>query len=381
MQKKLLLVDDEDENLELLKAFLKDEYTLFSSKNGPSALTFAMHQKPDLILLDIMMPGMDGYEVCRRLKADEQTKDIPVIFITTKRKIEDEIDGLKIGAADYIAKPLILSVVKERVKTHLALQSASKFKQDVERVTRHDLKSPINSTLEYADVMLQDRTLSTDQRKYLTIIRNYGFNALHMINLSLGLFQMERGTYTLNPSNLDLLPVIMNVRAKFRSLIQNKKLTLEIGVQGRVVASKKDSFFVRGEKMLCYSILTNLLKNALEASPNGQTVTISLNHSGDMGIVRIHNLGVVPQKIQDRFFEKHASSEKKPGRGLGIYFAKLIAEIHGGKIRMKTDETKGTEIAFLIPKGEFNPRTNRKAPVKTQGNRVSEQKKLKSDLS
>jgi sigma-B regulation protein RsbU (phosphoserine phosphatase) len=120
---KILIVDDTPENIQILMETLKDQYAIVAAINGEKGLKMAVAEpKPDIILLDIMMPGMDGYEVCRRLKADEQTRDIPIIFVTAKTEVEDETLGFELGAVDYITKPFSVPVVKARVKAHLDLK-------------------------------------------------------------------------------------------------------------------------------------------------------------------------------------------------------------------------------------------------------------------
>ena len=120
----ILVVDDTPENIDLLVGILKSDYRIKAAKNGEKALKIArMPEKPDLILLDIMMPGIDGYEVCRQLKEDYTTRHIPIIFVTAKISVEDELRGFELGAVDYIAKPISPPVVEARVKTQLALLS------------------------------------------------------------------------------------------------------------------------------------------------------------------------------------------------------------------------------------------------------------------
>lgn len=124
-QATILIVDDATENLDVLKRALMDEYIVRPAINGPVALRLAlMEPQPDLILLDIMMPDMDGYEVCRLLKRDPRTQEIPIIFITAKSSVQDELEGLHMGAVDYITKPISPPIVKVRIKTHLALEAS-----------------------------------------------------------------------------------------------------------------------------------------------------------------------------------------------------------------------------------------------------------------
>jgi len=149
---KVLIVDDTPENIQVLMETLKDQYTIVAAINGEKALKMALTEpRPDLILLDIMMPGMDGYEVCRRLKADEQVRDIPIIFVTAKTEVEDETLGFEFGAVDYITKPFSIPVVKARVKAHLEL----KLLRDLEAIQRAKLETVLgrlnNELAEAAD--------------------------------------------------------------------------------------------------------------------------------------------------------------------------------------------------------------------------------------
>lgn len=135
---KVLIVDDTPENIQVLIEALKDKYTIVAAINGEKALKMAVAEpRPDLILLDITMPGMDGYEVCRRLKADEQVQHIPIIFVTAKTEVEDETLGFELGAVDYITKPFSIPVVRARVKAHLEL----KILRDVEAIQREKLET------------------------------------------------------------------------------------------------------------------------------------------------------------------------------------------------------------------------------------------------
>ncbi|MEO5355146.1 MAG: response regulator, partial [Magnetococcus sp. XQGC-1] len=122
-KRKILIVDDESANLKLLREILRQEYALVFARSGNEMLQY-VGEKPDLILLDVMMPGMDGYEACARLKMDAATQDIPVIFVTARGEVEDEVRGFSVGAVDYLTKPVQAAIVRARVATHLALRSA-----------------------------------------------------------------------------------------------------------------------------------------------------------------------------------------------------------------------------------------------------------------
>ncbi|MGN7612368.1 sensor histidine kinase [Magnetococcales bacterium HHB-1] len=229
-----------------------------------------------------------------------------------------------------------------------ALIEADRLKQDVERIVRHDLKSPMNAVVGYAELLLDDHTLSTEQKKTIKTIRNGGRNALHMINLSLGLYRMEQGVYQLTPEKIDLLDIIRQIKVDSRTLLLNNQNTLVLQIDGQPILDGA-LFEVWGEKILCYSMLANLIKNALEASPVGKKVTVALSSVDPFGLILIHNWGVPPLKVRERFFEKYATAGKTSGTGLGTYSAKMIAETHGGGICMRCEEDLGTTITVALP--------------------------------
>jgi len=161
---------------------------------------------PDLILLDIMMPEMDGYEVCRRLRSDASTRDIPVIFVTARAEAADEVKGFELGAVDYIAKPINPYRVKARIRTHLLLRQAkhtlklqnaelkeaARLREDVDHIMRHDLKGPLNSIIGSSQILLHSETRSEADRRRIESVEAAGYRMLNMVNLSLDLLKMER---------------------------------------------------------------------------------------------------------------------------------------------------------------------------------------------
>ncbi|MFC1858777.1 response regulator [Thermodesulfobacteriota bacterium] len=352
-KQKILAVDDTPENLDVVKGILQTEYTLLLAVNGNLALKIAKAQKPDLILLDIMMPEIDGYEVLRRLKQDEETNEIPVIFLTAKTEVADEVKGFEIGCVDYIAKPISPPILEARVKTHLALKRQNEIlkenislREDVDRITRHDLKTPLNAILSYPQLMRSDDNLTEKQVKYIHTIESSGRKLLNMINLSLDLYKMEMGTYEVNTESVDLLQLFAEIMVENRIRLKSKRLDIDRLINGEHAADG-DQFILQGEKLLFYSMLSNLFKNAMEASPKKERVTITME-AGVNKSVGIHNMGAVPEEIRDTFFEKYATAGKSEGTGLGTYSARLIAETLGGQISLDTSEENGTTISIIF---------------------------------
>ncbi|MEO5339788.1 MAG: hybrid sensor histidine kinase/response regulator [Magnetococcus sp. MYC-9] len=363
-RQKILIVDDMPANLKVLNAILVEEYSVFATSNSLQVLEKARSNRPDLILLDIVMPEIDGFEVCRRLKEEQETAGIPVIFITAMSGEEDEVRGFAAGAVDYISKPFKPAVVLARVKTHLKMQAmqrelirqnaalleADMLKADIERIMRHDLKSPMASIVGSADLILTSTTwsLAPELREFMQMIHDSGRKALRMISLSLDMYKMERGTYVLNPQAVDLALLIGKLMADYNRQAQKKRVRVNVHVHGQPIQDG-DHFWVCGEEILCYSMFSNLVKNALEASPHDRPITLLLDSCDGMATIAIHNSGAVPAEIRERFFEKYTTAGKQYGTGLGTYSARMMAEVQRGSIRMETSEEKGTTMTVQLP--------------------------------
>ena len=202
----ILIVDDAPENIRVLATILApDKYHLTIATCGESALAAAERHIPDLILLDVMMPEIDDFEVYRRLKSNPKTKDIEIVFVTAAVNETEQLKRLGLGAADYIYKPFSIPVIQAKVALHLerashkkdlrlksaALEEIINLRDDIERITRHDLKIPLNAILGYPQLMLMDDNLTEEQREHLEEILKAGNEMNNRINSLLDLFKME----------------------------------------------------------------------------------------------------------------------------------------------------------------------------------------------
>ncbi|MDM8557995.1 hybrid sensor histidine kinase/response regulator [Candidatus Parabeggiatoa sp. HSG14] len=367
IKQKILIVDDTKESIKVLMDILKNpNYEILAATNGKAALKIVASQKPNLILLDIVMPDMDGYEVCTKLKADATTKTIPVIFITAQDEAEDETKGLELGAMDYITKPIIPAIVKARVRTHLelelayrelekrntALEESAILRENVERITRHDLKTPLNGIIGYSSILMEELELEPEYKKMLQNIEKSGYKILDMINRSLDLYKMEMGTYQYKPNAIDILSVIRKISDEISVHAKDKSISMKILLHCKPI-TQSDTFTVQGEKFLCYPMLANLIKNALEASPNNAILRVSLSTEEKKAIISIHNQGVVPEEIRKNFFGKYTTSGKLGGTGLGTYSAKLMAETQEGNIHFETSDETGTTVTVQLYLASF----------------------------
>ncbi len=227
-------------------------------------------------------------------------------------------------------------------------KEAEKLRQDVERMTRHDLKSPLNGVIAIPQLLLEDDNLTEEQRDYLQHIVHSGRKMLSIINLSLTLYQIENGTYVPSSGAFDLMRVLRQCMADTMLTAKGKLVTVVFGTKGDTL-QVPDKHFVNGEELLAFSVFSNLLLNAVEASPCRETVTIVVQRRNNATEVIIHNQGAVPMQIRETFFNKYTTSGKPQGTGLGTYSAKLMAEIQGWGVFMTTDEEEGTSLTVRIP--------------------------------
>ena len=357
----ILVVDDTRDNLELLASIFKDEYRVKVANSGAKALQIAQSDTPpDLVLLDIMMPGMDGFEVAQSLRSHPASEHIPVIFVTAMTDQNARMRGMELGAVDFVTKPIDPYALKVRVRNflryvelHLQLQAdydnmlaTERLKEDVERITRHDLKGPLAGVLALVQGLGEAPNLSESQVEQVRLIEETTLQVLDMINLSNELFKIETGRFTLRPQPVPVADIVRRIVKLMRRTFAGKDLQI-------VVATPRgmpdEALRAVGDPMLCYSLFQNLIKNACEAAPEGTRVTITVLPVNPMQI-KIENQGIVPESIRDTFFDKFATAGKQGGTGLGTYSARMLAQAQGGNINMTTsDEDKSTKLVVTLP--------------------------------
>jgi two-component system, sensor histidine kinase and response regulator len=366
----VLVIDDTPEDIAVLSEVLRSDYRVRAATEHEAAITIARSSEPpDLILLDIMMPGIDGYQLCRELKADALTRDIPVIFVTVKGAVENEAAGFDVGCVDYIIKPVNPLLVMARVKAHVDLKLAredlvrqndilrenARLREEVEAIGRHDLKNPLMIVMNIPQVLMADANLSESQRSLLKMVEEAGQRMLGMINLNIDMYKMEEGTYQLQPTAVNILQSIERIKSTLKKPMEDKGVGLRVALPDQPPAapgaplSEHDSFIAMGEELLLYSMLANLVKNAVEASPDGGEIAIALREQ-EMAVITIHNRGAIPESIRGRFFHKFTTAGKERGTGLGAYSAKLIAKTLRGTIGVETSDEAGTTITIRLPK-------------------------------
>ncbi len=368
----ILVVDDIPDNLKILGNILKEiEVKVFIAMNGKQALNVIANSHVDLILLDIAMPEMDGYEVCRTLKADSNTCNIPIIFITARTQVDDVVRGFELGAVDYITKPFNPPELIKRVTTHLnlkhSLETVEQQKNVLEKqnadlielnrmkdkffsIIAHDLKNPFNIMLGFSE-FLKNNFRTYEPEKTQELLTSMHEMAQRSYSLLENLLAWSR-------SQLGIIKVCAN-KNKIKALIsKNIDLTQELAEAKKIIIlfderSEKVGFF---DDNLFNIVFRNLLTNGIKFSYTESCIKINVQeHDNFYHISVIDNgIGMNVNTLNKLFkIDAHHSTlgtNDEKGTGLGLHLCKEFSEKNGGQIWVESKENEGSTFTFSVPK-------------------------------
>ncbi len=359
----VLIVDDTIENLRLLAGLLSERgYEARPVSSGAQALLAADHAPPDIILLDVSMPEMDGYQVCERLKLKVKLREIPVIFLTSLADTADKLKAFGAGAADYITKPFQVDEVLARVKVHVELRAArleierrleqlralERLRDDLVNMVVHDMRSPLMVLLMHLDFLKEPVSgLGREPQEDLLIAATATAGLSRMANDLLDVSRMEEGKMPLARSKVDLVETAGAVRDSLAALDRTRTLEVDAAGAAAIHASCDGSLVKR--------VIENLVGNAIKHTPSGGSVRIAVARGRGTVRVDIHDQGPgVPVEARERIFEKFGtlSSRNEHGvhsAGLGLAFCKMAVEAHGGRIGVKPGDPSGSDFWFELP--------------------------------
>lgn len=356
----ILIVDDNPLNIQVLGALLKrDDLEIAVATNGERAIAIAKSKLPDLILLDIMMPVMDGYQVCQILKTDEETKDIPIIFLTAKIEESDVLKAFDLGAVDYLKKPFNPSELIARVNTHLKLkhylvdieeknlklEQLNKDKNEFLGIAAHDLKNPIFSISLLASFLRDEEVSPNDVKSFSNDIVATSERMLELIKNLLDINSIEQGRVNFTPQYYNLADIAASSIENYKTRAQNKDISIHF-------ESLNYPFDIFVDLNSCYQILDNLISNAIKYTPSGKNVFVNVYADNDGGVFKIRDEG--PGFTEDdktKLFGKFARLSAQPtgkehSTGLGLSIVKKYVEMNNAMIWV--DSTPGSGSTFYV---------------------------------
>lgn len=376
---RILIVDDSPDNLFLVQATLGESgYEIHLAEDGKTALAKVNQLLPDLILLDVMMPGMDGYEVTKRIRQNKDLPYIPILLITAHER-SSVVKGLDIGADDFIRKPLDIDELLARVRSLLRLKHSIDEREHmirqredfVSRLT-HDLRTPLVAADRVLALFQSEAfgAVSPDMHEAFDSMLRSNKNLLLMVNTLLEVYRHEAGCKTLTLSSCDLKEIIHNVVQELKPLADERELALTTVVTDAERESQLDekaaqypfTTTVIGDRLELHRVLTNLVGNAIKFTDKG-SVTIRLigvrledlpspgKRSNRFVVIEIRDTGAgILTKDQATLFERFRQGEhKRSGSGLGLYLSRRIIESHQGSIQVQSELHQGSVFTIRLP--------------------------------
>ncbi|MFP8488242.1 response regulator [Gracilimonas sp. Q87] len=369
----ILIVDDTLLNLRLLSHVLENGgYKHIKAQNGKEAIELAESKKPDLILMDIMMPGMDGFEAVHKIKSKNGLEDIPVIFLSALTETDDKIQAFEYGGVDYITKPFQKEETLARIDTHLKIRNLqkqlndridvlkdrevelsrlNKKKDDLVRMVSHDIKNPLTGIIGLVKLMRDTDDITPEERKHmLSVIENSGNDLLNMVHEVL-----DRESKKDVPESLDLVDIeIVKLIERVISMNKAKSMLKDIELVHNV---EPDGLRATLDQNKIEIAINNLVSNALKFTPSRGTVSLSVNQNKAKNtiLIEVKDSGIgIPESMRDDLFENEIKNSRKgtggeAGTGLGLDIVHLYVSLHNGNIRLESEENVGTSFFVELP--------------------------------
>lgn len=364
----VLVVDDNKDNLKVVSNFLKKEgYQIALAINAEDAGKILEDTAIDLILLDVMMPGIDGFAFCRQLKKEKRYADLPVIFLTAKTDTSDLVEGFEAGGVDYITKPFQKKELVARVNNHIELAIAKKRIQEqaeeIAKINRtkdrlysiiaHDIKSPF-SNISMLISTLAEGYLEPGSEEYDEILQSINRSTQETYALLENLLQWTRS----QTGDLETDPEILNLKEladrafSFSELnAKNKHIDLQVQME--------DTLPVHADRNMMQSVIQNLVGNAIKFTPEGGSVCIKGKQEGEQVIFQVQDTGVgIPEENMKKLFVDRGQlttrgTNDEKGSGLGLLLVQSFVEQNGGQVDAESKPGKGTTFTLTFPKADL----------------------------
>ena len=361
----ILVIDDSSTNLKLLDTTLsKAGFQVILAKDGEIGVEQAIQTKPDIVLLDVLMYGIDGFETCRRLKAYEVTRNIPVIFMTVLSEPVDKLTGFNVGGVDYITKPLYHEEVLARVNAHLTIRRQQKQLQDQTdqlqalnaskdkffAILSQDLQGPFEELLHFTEFITEhiEGCRPEEIKEIVGTLRNSVGNLHELLKNLFAWSSIQRGALECHPQYFDIREIIGRNLTLFRATAEQKRIIIKSLVQAEIP--------VYADAGMVYIVIRNLISNALKFTKSGGKVRISATENQAWVEISVSDTGIgISAEDIAKLFRidvkyQRVGTAGEEGTGLGLVLCKELVEKNGGRLSLESEVGKGTTVTFTLPK-------------------------------
>lgn len=361
----ILIVDDIAKNIQLLGKVLDSKgYRVVAVTNGEQAIRAARKHAPDLILLDIMMPGKSGFEVCEEVKADNELSEIPVIFLTARSEDEDVVKGLNMGGADYVTKPFNAGELLARIETHLSLKEArdqiveqreelqnlSETKDKIYSIIAHDLKGAlfgISGMTEMLQSDLEQQEIEKEIKHNISLIHQAAHSANQILENLLTWTRMQTDLLDVSPSKFSLSNCIKDCIELYKVKAKGKGVQIEF---------KSENVMLHADREMISTVFRNLISNAIKYSSSGDRISIKLDDGDRNRTISVEDEGLgMPEEVRQNIFNprnrpRRKGTGREKGTGLGLLLCKEFVEMHNGEVTVESEPDEGTVFRVILPK-------------------------------
>jgi CheY-like chemotaxis protein len=370
---RVLIVDDDSLGISLMKKAMEGKgYKIATAKNGKTALTKAWANNFDIIILDIKLPDINGFQICEKLKQHPSTSNIPVVFLTGLNNQKDVIKGFESGAVDYISKPFNADEFNSRLENQLKLREYAQEMEENARISEeakknistfisslaHELKNPLNSIIGFSEI-LQGKNISEEEKiNYLKHINGSGQDLLHLLNDLIDLSKIEANLLEIHFSSIYLNNELLDIQKNYLDKLyrirgDNVKLTLDVG-------NDDPKFMLVTDLIHFTQVFNNLIDNAIKYTEEGEiTMGYQLKSKNRIRFfVRDTGIGMSEEELENIFEEYELAHQKmkvtKAGRGIGLAISKKLTHLLKGEIGATSIPGKGSEFYFTLPRLDPN---------------------------
>lgn len=374
----LLLVDDTPENLMVALDALDDSgFNISVARSGVEALKLLEHFLPDIILLDVMMPGIDGFETCRRLKSNDRTKDVPVIFLTARTDMKDQLTGFAVGGVDYLTKPFRREELLARVNTHVMLRRQHQQLQDQNirlqkqnelimrqqeelrevnackdkfiAIISQDLQQPfagifvLSEQIKHHVHPLHDAEILDLANQLQDAVENYHALLQNLLTWT----KLQQGLLVRNVQPVELHLLVQRNIALATPLVQQKQIALTHPPLERII--------IEADQEMLDTVIRNLLSNAIKFTKPGGTVTIAMKYTEAMVEISVSDtgIGIAPETLSILFRPganiQQPGTNGEKGTGVGLFLCNEFVALHGGRLEVESQVNQGSTFRVTLP--------------------------------